>query len=141
MRYTLTVKELELIELSSSGNAHARSLLVDRLEIRVTSAGDLRVDELEANVLEVVISSAGHVRIDDGVVDRQNLRISSAGNYHGGSLRSAHATVRLSSVGVARLWAEESLDATLSSVGSVYYRGNPEIVDSHSSTGRVRPIR
>ena len=114
---------------------------MDRLEIRVTSAGDLRVDELEANVLEVVISSAGHVRIDDGVVDRQNLRISSAGNYHGGSLRSGHATVRLSSVRVARLWAEESLDATLSSVGSVYYRGNPEIFDSHSSTGRVRPIR
>ena len=99
VRHTLTVKELEFIGLSSAGDAHAQHLSADRLEIRVTSAGDLTVDDLRANALEVVVSSAGDVRIDDGVVDRQDLRISSAGDYHAESVRSAHVTVRLSSVG------------------------------------------
>lgn len=101
VRYTLTVKELDFIGLSSSGNAHAPALSADHFEISISSSGD----------------------------------------YRGESVRSGHVTVRLSSGGSARLWAAESLDATLSSSGSVYYRGDPEVSDSHSSSGRVRQIR
>ncbi len=141
VNYTLTVKELEFMGLSSTGNAHAPTLAADRFEIRVSSTGDLSVDGIEANALDVRISSTGDVRIGEGVVDSQNLRISSTGDYDGESVRSARATVRLSSTGSARLWAEESLDATLTSTGSVSYRGDPEVSESHSSTGRVRRIR
>ncbi len=141
VRYTLTVREIEFIGLSSTGNAHAPTLAADRFEIRVSSTGDLSVDGIEANALDVRISSTGDVRIGEGVVDSQNLRISSTGDYDGESVRSAQATVRLSSTGSARLWAEESLDATLTSTGSVSYRGDPEVSESHSSTGRVRRIR
>jgi hypothetical protein len=56
-------------------------------------------------------------------------------------MRSGQVTVTLSSSGNARLWVEESLDANLSSSGSVYYKGDPEVFDSHSSSGRVRRIR
>ena len=161
VRYTLTVKELEFIGLSSSGDATAQALTADRFEIRLSSSGDLSVDGIEANALDVRIgssgdlsmddlrarsltvniSSSGDVRIGEGVVDSQDLRISSSGDYDGESVRSAKATVRLNSSGNARLWAEESLDATLSSSGSVYYDGDPEVVDNHSSSGRVRRIR
>ena len=101
VRYTLTVKGLEFIGLSSSGDATAPALTADHFEIRVSSSGD----------------------------------------YHGESVRSAQVTVRLNSSGNARLWAEESLDATLSSSGSVYYNGDPELFDSYSSSGPVRRIR
>ncbi len=141
VRYTLTVKELEFLGLSSSGNAHAPALSADRFEIRVTSTGYLSVDGIEADALDVHISSTGNVRIDDGVVDNQDVRISSTGNYDGESLRSARATVRLSSTGNARLWAEDSLDATLSSTGSISYSGDPEVFENRTSSGRVRRIR
>jgi hypothetical protein len=59
VRYTLTVKELEFIGLSSSGNAHAPALSADRFEIRISSSGDLSVDGIEANSLNVHISSSG----------------------------------------------------------------------------------
>ena len=68
------------------------------------------------------------------------IHISSTGDYDGESVRSAKVTVGLSSTGGARLWAEQSLDATVRSTGSVYYKGNPEVSDSHSSTGRVKRI-
>ena len=141
VRYTLTVKKLESIGLSSSGNAHAPALAADHFEIRISSSGDLSVDGIEANSLDVHISSSGNVEIGEGVVDRQEIRISSSGDYSGESVRSGEVKVRLSSAGNARLWAERSLEAKLSSAGSVYYRGDPEVVDSHSSTGRVRRIR
>ncbi len=141
VRYTLTVKDLEFIGLSSTGDAHTATLSADRFEIRVTSTGDLSMDGIDANALEVHVSSTGDVRIGEGVAENQNIRISSTGDYDGASVRSAQTTVRLSSTGDARVWAEESLDATLSSTGSVHYRGDPEVFDNHSSTGRVRRIR
>jgi len=141
VRYTLTVKELEFLGLSSSGNAHAPALSADRFEIRISSSGDVSVDGIDADSLDVSISSSGNVEIGEGVVDMQEIHISSSGNYRGESVRSGRATVVLSSSGDARLWAEESLDASLSSSGSVYYKGDPEVSDSHSSSGRVTRIR
>ncbi len=141
VRYTLTVKELDFIGLSSSGNAHAPALSADHFEISISSSGDVSINGIDARALDIHISSSGDVDIGEGVADTQDIRISSSGDYRGESVRSGHVTVRLSSGGSARLWAAESLDATLSSSGSVYYRGDPEVSDSHSSSGRVRQIR
>ena len=74
-------------------------------------------------------------------MDSLDLTINSSGDYRGESVRGTRATVALSSSGDARLWAEESLGATLSSSGSVSYRGDPAVVKRTSSSGRVRPIR
>ena len=141
VRYTLTVGFLEHIALSSSGNAHAPALSADRFEVDITSSGDLSMERIDADVLDIGISSSGNVTIHDGAVEEQDIRISSSGDYDGESVRSGHATARLSSSGSARLWVEESLDARLSSSGSVYYAGEPQVSDSRSSSGRVRRIR
>ena len=81
------------------------------------------------------------MEIGEGVADRQDIRIHSSGDYDGESVRSDHVAVRLNSSGDARIWAEESLDATLTSSGSVAYKGDPEVMDSHSSSGQVKRIR
>jgi hypothetical protein len=181
IRYTLTVREIEFIGLSSSGDASAPALRADRFEIRLDSSGDLSVDAIEADAVDVRlgssgdlsidavqadavdvrlgssgdlsvddlragslavrIGSSGDVRIGGGEVDSLDLTINSSGDYRGESVRGTRATVALSSSGDARLWAEESLGAKLTSSGSVSYRGDPEVVESTSSSGRVRRIR
>ena len=181
IRYTLTVREIESIRLSSSGDASAPALRADRFEVRLGSSGDLSVDAIQADAVDVRlgssgdlsvgavqadavdvrlgssgdlavddlrtgslavrISSSGDVRIGAGEVDSLDLTINSSGDYDGESVRSTRATVALSSSGDARLWAEESLGAKLTSSGSVSYRGDPEVVKSVNSSGRVRPIR
>ena len=161
IRYTLTAREIDFIELSSSGNARATVLRTDRLELRLNSSGDLSVDGVQADAVDVRmrssgdvemhdlraasltvgISSSGDVRIRDGDVDNLDVALNSSGDYRGESVRSTRATVALNSTGDVRLWAEESLDATLNSSGSVSYRGDPEVRERSTSTGRVRPIR
>jgi hypothetical protein len=141
VRYTLTVRSLERIALSSSGNARAPTLSADRFEVDISSSGDLSMEGIDAGVLQIGISSSGNVTIHDGAVAEQDIRISSSGDYDGESVRSGHATARLSSSGNARLWVEESLEARLSSSGSLYYAGAPEVSDNRSSSGRVERIR
>ena len=129
------------VRLGSSGDLSVDGIQADSVDVRLGSSGDLAVDDLRAGSLAVRISSTGDVRIGEGDVDSLDVTISSTGDYHGESVRSTRATVSLNSTGDARLWAAESLSATLNSTGSVSYKGDPEVLERSGSTGRVRPIR
>ena len=69
VRYTLTVRALGRVALSSSGNAHAPMLSADRFDIDLSSSGELSMEGIDAGALEVGISSSGNVTIHDGTVD------------------------------------------------------------------------
>lgn len=156
--YYLTVKELESITISSSGDIEAPDLKTDRLKftvsssgdlktgeldveslnVRVSSSGDIFIPKLQANILDVNISSSGDLDIDRGNVEKQEISISSSGDYHAGRLESREALVNISSSGDAYLRIEDYLYVRISSSGNLYYSGNPRIDQSTSSSGRVK---
>jgi len=160
VKYHLTVKELEEILLSSSGDIDAPdveaeeftianrssgdldmgSLICDRAEIDISSSGDINLEKLEATVLSVDISSSGSLVIEDGSVKKQRISISSSGDYKARKLISDEADVRLSSSGDAKIHVNEYLDASTSSSGSVYYSGDPEVDRWKSSSGDIRRV-
>lgn len=158
VRYYLTVKGLDMLATSSSGDIVAPDLESDdfsasvrssgsieigRLEatdadLSITSSGGVHIRGLDAERLAVAISSSGSLEIDDGAVDRQRVAVSSSGNYRALRLRSETARVLLSSSGNAYVRVAKDLDAVLSSSGSVYYAGDPAVKQVSSSSGRVR---
>jgi hypothetical protein len=129
------------ISVDSSGDLSVDSVQADAVDLRMRSSGDVQMDDLRTGSLTVGVSSSGDVRIREGDVDSLDIALNSSGDYDGESVRATRASVTLNSAGDARLWAEESLQATLNSSGSVSYRGNPEVRERRTSTGRVRPIR
>lgn len=157
IRYTLTVKSLQGIEIGSTGNVHAPDLSADRFTIDISSTGNLTMGELEAgdvdiNVsstgdvmlrsleaanLDVRISSTGHVSIGEGRVRGQEIRISSTGNFEAMDLYSDVAEVRLSSTGSAFITVNDFLEATLTSTGNVHYRGQARTDIRSNSVGRA----
>ena len=157
IRYYLTVRELDEISVSSSGDVDAPEfnagrfsinisssgdvnvdgLNVDRLKVKITSSGDVTVGELSADTLDVNISSSGNLTILDGEVEEQEINISSSGDYDGRNLDSQYADVRLSSSGNATLRVSDDLDGSISSSGDLYYIGNPSVDVRQSSSGDV----
>ena len=135
--YYLTVKELESIMISSSGDIEAPDLKTDRLKFSVSSSGDIFITDLQANTIDVNISSSGDLDIDQGNVEKQDVSISSSGNYQARNLDSREARVHISSSGDAYLSVEDYLYARISSSGNLYYSGNPRIDQNTSSSGRV----
>ena len=129
------------ISVDSSGDLSVDSVQADAVDLRMRSSGDVEMDDLRTGSLTVGVSSSGDVRIREGDVDNLDIALNSSGDYDGESVRATRARVRLNSAGDARLWAEESLQATLNSSGSVSFRGDPEVRERRTSTGRVRPIR
>jgi len=155
--YYLTVKELESIKISSSGDIEAPDLKTDRLKFSVSSSGDLSTGELDvkfldvsisssgdifipdlqANTIDVNISSSGDLDIDQGNVEKQDVSITSSGNYQARNLESREARVHISSSGDAYLSVEDYLSVRISSSGNLYYSGNPRLEQNTSSSGRV----
>jgi hypothetical protein len=160
VEYYLTVRELDEISLSSSGDAVAGDLEADRFTISISSSGEFELDKLtarevdvgisssgdvdlawlEADLIDVSISSSGNLRIAGGKVESQRIRISSSGDYLAENLVSREARARLSSSGTARIMVSDHLDAGLSSSGSVYYSGNPTVRKRISSSGRLKHV-
>lgn len=161
VRYYLTVKALDEITISSSGDISAPDLTADEFEIVISSSGDLEmgrldcndliievsssgdtyIEDLRAKTLDLHISSSGDVEIGDGEVDRQTITISSSGDYNAKYLQSNEARVRISSSGDANVRVEDFLDARTSSSGDINYYGDPkDVSDRESSSGDVRHV-
>jgi hypothetical protein len=154
-RYYLTVKSLNSISISSSGDIWAPNFKSDRFSINVSSSGNLKMGNLStdalavnisssgdvnmgvlnAGAIDVNISSSGNLAIGGGEVKRQNVEISSSGDYSAKNLASDEAVVALSSSGDADIRARDRLSAALSSSGDIHYWGNPSININKSSSG------
>ena len=156
--FYLTVRELESIVISSSGNIKAPDFKTDRfyihisssgdlelgdlildddLEARISSSGDIQMGKLRADRLDVHISSSGNLKIAGGEVKEQEINISSSGHYEASNLASERAKVRLSSSGDATLRVSEVLNANTSSSGDIRYFGKPQVSKRSTSSGDV----
>lgn len=160
INYYLTVRELESITISSSGDVKAPDIKADRftikinssgcldlgdveaeqVRIRVSSSGDVTMGELHAKTVDVGISSSGNIRIEGGEVETQDISISSSGDYRARDLASREAEVHISSSGNAVIQVSDYLGADLSSSGDVQYAGDPRVDVRETSSGDVQKI-
>lgn len=160
VRYYLTVRELDTVVISSSGDIFAPYVETEDFEVKISSSGDLvikgveaadmsvklsssgdaDIGSIDAKELDVRISSSGDLTIDDGKARFQNIHISSSGDYNAPHVVSDNAHVTLSSSGDAHIHVDGKLNASLSSSGSIYYSGDATATVRASSSGRVRHI-
>jgi len=135
--FRLTMKTVAGLETRSSGKITANGLSAGALRIQISSSGGISVYSLEADSLDVQISSSGSFDVS-GRVERQDVRLSSSGSYLARNLESRTAKVNVSSSGSAILRVSESLEANVTSSGSVRYYGNPPSVNGNvTSSGRL----
>lgn len=139
IRYTLMVKELDALELSGSGKAHAGPLRSQDLRIHLSGSGEIRMDALDADTLKADISGSGNMEIP-GKINLQEIRISGSGRYHAPDLESQSADVTVSGSGDCTIRVDQNLSAHISGSGSVEYYGNPTVNKRVSGSGRVRRL-
>jgi hypothetical protein len=129
----LVYEDLNRIRISSSGDVTGENTLqTDRLDIDLSSAGDLNL-EVEAEKISCDISSAGDARLS-GSTEILMASLSSAGDLHAYELMAKKADVSCSSAGDARIYASEEFNLRSSSAGSIYYKGEGRVSNSHTSS-------
>lgn len=158
IKYFVTVKQLDMIALSSSGDAvlpeienksfsialsssgdlEMKGLATQHLDVDISSSGDAYIEMIGAQSIDASLSSSGDLKFGGGEVEDLRLSVSSSGNFDGIDLKSERARVKLSSSGDAYVWVTDDLVTTLSSSGSVHYSGDPVVTKQRSSSGRVK---
>jgi len=129
----VTLPELTALKISSAGDCVGQTpFSCEDLHLSVSSAGDLSL-EVESGRIDLDISSSGDVRLS-GSADEFNVSLSSAGDLNAFDLIAAIVDVNVSSAGDARVHATDEISMSASSAGNIYYRGDAEVMHSHSSS-------
>ncbi|MCB0504735.1 MAG: DUF2807 domain-containing protein [Cyclobacteriaceae bacterium] len=130
----VTFVSLNEIKASSAADIKSSSVIeADMLEIDASSAADIDL-KIKVKELHVDASSSADITLS-GTADKQNVDISSAADYKAFELVSKEGDISASSAADANVNVTESLYASASSGASVRYKGNPDKVKEHSSSG------
>lgn len=115
--YHLSMKELNGIEVSGSGDVQATGVMTELLTLQGSGSFDMTLA---------------------GRADRLQVDISGSGEYQGEALESREATVRITGSGDATVRVTERLDASVSGSGNVLYIGSPSLTQRVSGSGSIR---
>ena len=100
------------------------------------------MDRLETESLTCKISGQANVYIRHGNAARQTVEISGQGHYEATDFSVQDSQITISGQGMAWIRSKESLDMTISEMGSCSYLGNPRIKQRVSGLGQAaRSIR
>lgn len=104
----------------------------DLISINASGANNISVIGINSNEFSIELSGAGHVYLD-GFVDRFSTEISGAGGIDAKNLKAEDVIVSVSGAASASVFAKESLDASVSGVGSIDYFGDPAKIRTNVS--------
>ena len=140
IRVYLTTKEITGLYASSSSDLIVKSPFSgDELEIDCSSSADLEVD-FTGREVDVESSSSSSI-ILKGKVDRAKFDSSSSSRIDGRNFTAGRVDAQASSSSRISVNVNQSLDADVSSSGRIEYRGNPDKINTDTSSGgKVRKI-
>lgn len=157
VRYDVTLRDLERLGMSGSGDAFMARLegdeltinisgssdielgevLLEELRVTISGSGDVEVRQLDASDISSSISGSGEIKLA-GRADVQSISVSGSGDYIAPELDSRDVTATVVGSGQVEVHASETLDVTVTGSGDVIYRGQPEVSLQVSGSGKVR---
>lgn len=121
----LTYKKLEGVKASAGARVYGRDLIqADRFVVKASSGGFVNV-EVETTTLDARVGEGGVIEIS-GSTDTQEVNAATGGRYEGYDMDANRSHARASTGGEITLVANEALDASANTGGSITYRGEPE---------------
>lgn len=132
---TLSTQNLE-VDLDGSGTIRCISLLVPTLNMDLTGSGKIETDGTFTTV-NTVIDGSGEI-ILYGESQTADLRINGSGTIAGGELFTGTCYANITGSGAIYTWVKDLLEVEISGSGNVYYYGDSPVVNAHiSGSGQV----
>ncbi len=135
--FRLVMRDISAISVSGVGSLDAPRIETGSLSLAITGPGLLTVGELKTTSLAVNLSGVGAIDVA-GTTDELAVTLSGAGSFRAARLVALKASVRLSGVGSATVWAKDTLEASISGAGVIEYYGSPKLVQSNTGLGVLK---
>ncbi len=134
----ISYPELDKIVLGGAAKVtNTGTLQAKKLEISVNGAALVEL-ALDVNKLDLEISGASSVTFE-GTSQQLEADLSGAGNLDAYDLRVRDASINLSGVGGAQVYVTDNLQAKVSGVGTIRYKGEPQNIQREiSGVGSIK---
>ena len=121
----------KLVNIHTQG-VKIRVYTCDLIKLENSGAASINMDSLDTDVIEIYNSGVGHISIG-GVADNVVLSNSGVGSIDASKLKALNVKARVSGVGSIDCYASESINGSVSGVGSLNYNGHPKQKETHRS--------
>lgn len=101
--YYLTVRELDTIHLSGSGNIIVEDIQNESLDLSISGSGNLSIRNVKTGDMAVEISGSGNMRVERAECADQTVRVSGSGDVEFENLSAREMSVRISGSGGVKI--------------------------------------
>lgn len=137
LRIRVTAPAWDGFEVSGSADVRVKDDLEGSdLDLFISGSGSIGLPDLAFDRVDVTVSGSGDIEMD-GLCDLLNCTISGSGEMNALDFWANDAKVTISGSGEALLGVHDFLDATISGSGDIGYKGNPQVVNHISGSGRL----
>ena len=145
VNFYLTVKALDTIVLSGSGDIEAPDLEAERISVTISGSGDVEVGNLAADAIKAQISGSGDLDISRSKAEEQEISIYGSGDVEVGKLDADVIKVRITGSGNLDILGGQVEEQKVTLSGSGDYRAghlasaeaDVRIIGSGTTTIRV----
>jgi hypothetical protein len=127
---------IAIIDANEGSTITGKEIIQDKLEVNSQERAFINL-VVKVKYLDVRASSGGIIKLT-GTTKNQNVDVDLYGIYNGFSLKSEfNSTVKAGTGAKAEIFASETLNAKVSFGGSIFYKGNPEVVKDKKVIGGI----
>lgn len=137
--FSITMKEIKSLSLTSVGSLDTPKIESPNLSLMISGPGLITVGELNTASLAVNLSGVGVIDLA-GKAEKMSANMSGAGSLKAGRLEAGNVSIQLGGVGTATVWAQKTMNASISGAGVIEYYGNPEITQNNQGLGVLKPL-
>jgi len=132
----ITFKDLDELKIEGGISLETKGYVdLKDFYLNVQGGADIELN-LKAEKLKVI--GEGGVKLEfDGVVSEMDATISGAGYLDSADLKAKKVDIKIEGVGAASVYASENLYATISGIGKIRYKGEPEVFKKVEGIGLV----
>ncbi len=129
---TVPVEQISLVAMSGSGDIVGKKRLeADNFKTAMSGSGDISL-EIAAKTTRVSMSGSGDIDLKGSTTDLE-VAISGSGDVQAFDLEADNVEATISGSADIKVTANKSLKARVSGSGDIYYKGNPDKIESKSS--------
>jgi hypothetical protein len=128
----LSCDKVEVV-LTNIGKVTVGEIAAKTVSLNSSGSGEISVGKLTSNQLDVVASSLGDVNIEQGSAPTLVVTLKNIGSLKASKLISQNVKATLSGSGNAEVYASQSIEGELSSLGDLIYTGGATTVSANAS--------
>lgn len=134
---TVPYKDIEKVALAGSGDiSNSGTIKSEDFKVALAGSGDIRLTLSTSNV-KTSIAGSGNVNLS-GKSDHLACSIAGSGDVNAYGLSTKSTSVSVAGSGNVKTTVSESIKARVAGSGTIYYKGNPDKIDSKSNgSGRI----